>query len=89
MDRQRLNFRLFAEAERHYEKSTREKLSHWQRRLFSRYSRNLALIGKDSGGRTVRSIRGSEFHCRRQLCLGTVGPGLFAQHQRDTSDLRR
>jgi hypothetical protein len=46
MDRQRLIFRLFAEAEKHYEKSTREKLSHWQRRLFSRYSRNLALIGK-------------------------------------------
>ena len=46
MDRQRLIFRLFAEAEKHYEKSTREKLAHWQRRLFSRYSRNLALIGK-------------------------------------------
>lgn len=47
MDRQRLVFRLFAEAERRYEKSTREKLGHWQRRLFSRYSRNLALIGKN------------------------------------------
>jgi hypothetical protein len=46
MDRQRLNFRLFAEAERRYENSTREKLAHWQRRLFSRYSRNLALVGK-------------------------------------------
>ena len=46
MDRQRLIFRLFAEAEKHYEKSTREKVAHWQRRLFSRYSRNLALIGK-------------------------------------------
>jgi len=46
MDRQRLIFRLFAEAEKHYEKSTREKLAHWQRRLFSRYSRNLALIGR-------------------------------------------
>ena len=46
MDRQRLIFRMFAEAERHYEKSTREKLAHWQRRLFSRYLRNLALIGK-------------------------------------------
>jgi hypothetical protein len=46
MDRQRLNFRLFAEAERRYEKSTREKLAHWQRRLFARYSRNLALVGK-------------------------------------------
>ncbi len=46
MDRQRLTFRLFAEAEKRYEKNTREKLAHWQRRLFSRYSRNLALIGK-------------------------------------------
>ena len=46
MDRQRLSFRLFAEAERCYEKSTREKLAHWQRRLFARYSRNLALVGK-------------------------------------------
>jgi hypothetical protein len=46
MDRQRLNFRIFAEAERRYEKNTREKLSHWQRRLFARYSRNLALVGK-------------------------------------------
>ncbi len=43
MDRQKLNFHLFAEAERHYEKNTREKLAHWQRRLFGRYSRNLAL----------------------------------------------
>jgi hypothetical protein len=47
MDRQRLNLRLFAEAERHYEKSTREKLTHWQRRLFGRYSRNLALVSQN------------------------------------------
>jgi len=46
MDRQRLIFRMFGEAERHYEKSTREKLAHWQRRLFSRYLRNLTLMGK-------------------------------------------
>ena len=46
MDRQRLIFRMFGEAERHYEKSTRERVAHWQRRLFFRYSRNLALIGK-------------------------------------------
>jgi hypothetical protein len=44
MDRQRLNFRLFAEAEKRYAQSTREKVSHWQRRLFARYSRNLTLI---------------------------------------------
>ena len=46
MDRQRLNFCLFAEAERRYEKNTREKLAHWQRRLFGRYSRNLALVSQ-------------------------------------------
>ena len=47
MDRQRLIFRMFGEAERHYEKSTREKVAHWQRRLFSRYLRNLTLMGKN------------------------------------------
>ena len=47
MDRQRLNFRLFAEAEKLYEKSTGEKLAHWQRSLFSRYCRNLALVDQN------------------------------------------
>jgi hypothetical protein len=46
LDRQRFNFLLFAEAERLYEKNTGEKIQHWQRRLFARYSRNLALISK-------------------------------------------
>jgi hypothetical protein len=50
MDRQRFNLRLFAEAEKRYEESTREKLAHWQRRLYSRYSRNLALLGKSLVG---------------------------------------
>jgi hypothetical protein len=45
-DRQRLHLQLFTEAERRYEENTREKLSHWQRRMFARYSRNLALIDK-------------------------------------------
>ena len=47
MDRQRLNFRLFAQAEKLYEKSTGEKLAHWQRTLFSRYCRNLALVDQN------------------------------------------
>jgi hypothetical protein len=47
MDRQRLNFRLFAEAEKLYEKSTGEKLAHWQRSLYSRYCRNLALVDQN------------------------------------------
>ncbi|MEW5976965.1 MAG: hypothetical protein AB1898_14270 [Acidobacteriota bacterium] len=46
IDRQRLHLRLFAEAERRYERNTREKLAHWQRRLIARYSRNLALVGR-------------------------------------------
>jgi hypothetical protein len=43
LDRQRLYFRLFAEAEREYEHNTGERLAHWQRRLWARYTRNLAL----------------------------------------------
>jgi hypothetical protein len=43
LDRQKLQFRLFAEAERAYEKSTGEHLAHWQRRLWARYTRNLAI----------------------------------------------
>lgn len=46
LDRQRFNFRLLVEAERLYEKNTGEKIVHWQRRLWARYSRNLALISK-------------------------------------------
>lgn len=42
LDRQKLHFRLFAEAERAYEKNTGEKIAHWQRRLWARYTRNLA-----------------------------------------------
>ncbi len=42
-ERQHMQFRLLAEAERQYEANTGEKLAHWQRRLWSRYSRNLAL----------------------------------------------
>lgn len=46
VDRQRLYLRLFSEAEREYEKNTGEKLAHWQRRLWGRYTRNLALSEK-------------------------------------------
>jgi hypothetical protein len=45
-DRQKLNLRLFTESERQYESKTGEKISHWQRRLWARYTRNLALIQK-------------------------------------------
>jgi len=46
IDRQKLFFRLFAESERQYESKTGEKIAHWQRRLWARYTRNLALIQK-------------------------------------------
>jgi hypothetical protein len=46
LDRQRLHFRLFAEAERRYEANVGEKLAGWQRRLWGRYTRNLALSQK-------------------------------------------
>jgi hypothetical protein len=42
VDRQKLHLALFAEAERQYEKNTGERLAHWQRRLWARYTRNLA-----------------------------------------------
>jgi hypothetical protein len=40
-DRQKQHLRLFAGAEREYEKNTGERLAHWQRRLWGRYTRNL------------------------------------------------
>jgi hypothetical protein len=38
-----LHWCLFAETERAYERSTGEKIAHWHRRLWARYTRNLAL----------------------------------------------
>ena len=46
IDRQKLFFRLFSESERQYESKTGEKIAHWQRRLWARYTRNLALLQK-------------------------------------------
>ena len=47
LDRQQLHFRLFSETERQYRKRTGEKVAHWQRRLWSRYTRNLALVSRE------------------------------------------
>ncbi|HLO26361.1 MAG TPA: hypothetical protein VK187_09610, partial [Geobacteraceae bacterium] len=44
-DRQRVLFRLFQEASRHYRQETGETVHLWQRRAFFRFSRNYALIG--------------------------------------------
>ena len=46
IDRQRLVFRLLAEAEKRYGAATGEKVSHWQRRLLGRYARNLAFLDR-------------------------------------------
>jgi hypothetical protein len=43
-DRQRLLFRLFSEAARHYRQETGEPVHLWQKRAFFRYVRNYALL---------------------------------------------
>jgi hypothetical protein len=44
-DRQRIIYRLFCEASRHYRQETGETLHIWQKRAFFRFSRNYALQG--------------------------------------------
>lgn len=44
-DRRHAQLALLREAEASYEKATGERVSHWQRRLMARYTRNLALSG--------------------------------------------
>ena len=51
LDRQRLHLRLFTETQRRYESKTGESVALWQRRLWARYTRNLAVIqGQLLGG---------------------------------------
>ena len=45
LDRQRLIYRLFGEAARHYRQETGETLHIWQKRAFFRFARNYALQG--------------------------------------------
>jgi len=47
IDRQRANLDLLREAEALYTKNTGDTMSHWQRRLISKYTRNLARIQGD------------------------------------------
>jgi len=47
VDRRRVQYALFKEAERDYEKNTGETLNHWQRRMMARYTRNLAMVSRD------------------------------------------
>jgi hypothetical protein len=44
-DRQRIIYRLFCEAGRHYRQETGESVSLWQKRAFFRFARNQALAG--------------------------------------------
>jgi hypothetical protein len=45
LDRQRVIYRLFCEASRHYRQETGESLHIWQKRAFFKFSRNYALQG--------------------------------------------
>jgi hypothetical protein len=46
-DRRHAQLAVFREAEKEYEVSTGECITHWQRRLLARYSRNLALTANE------------------------------------------
>ncbi len=47
LDRPKVQLSVMREAEKKYEESTGEKVSHWQRRLIARYTRNLAHMSGD------------------------------------------
>ncbi|MBC7963406.1 MAG: hypothetical protein H7Y05_10730, partial [Steroidobacteraceae bacterium] len=52
LDRQRVLYRLFSEAARHYRQETGESLHLWQKRAFFRFARNYAF----SGGRLLPDL---------------------------------
>jgi hypothetical protein len=47
IDRRHAQLAVLREAEKEYEADTGERITHWQRRLLARYSRNLALAGNE------------------------------------------
>jgi hypothetical protein len=47
IDRRHAQLGVFRDAEKEYEASTGERITHWQRRLLARYTRNLALAGNE------------------------------------------
>jgi hypothetical protein len=47
IDRRHAQLAVFRDAEKEYEANTGERISHWQRRMLARYSRNLALAAND------------------------------------------
>ena len=51
IDRRRVQFALFREAEKTYEANAGERVAHWQRRLLARYTRNLAIVSRELAAR--------------------------------------
>jgi hypothetical protein len=51
IDRRRAQFAVFREAETTYESNTGERVTHWQRRLLGRYTRNLAWVNQELAAR--------------------------------------
>ncbi|HEY1342475.1 MAG TPA: hypothetical protein VGF59_33455 [Bryobacteraceae bacterium] len=47
IDRRHAQIAVFRDAEKEYEASTGERVTHWQRRLLGRYARNLALAANE------------------------------------------
>jgi len=47
IDRPRVQLAVLKEAEQAYERNTGEKVTHWQRRLLARYTRNLAVLDRN------------------------------------------
>lgn len=47
VDRRHAQLAVFRDAEKEYEANTGERISHWQRKLLARYTRNLALVAND------------------------------------------
>lgn len=47
IDRPRVQWEVLRHAETTYEKNTGDKVAHWQRRLIAKYTRNLAVAGRE------------------------------------------
>jgi hypothetical protein len=86
-ERQADHFRLLAAAEIGYERRSGERLTHWQRRLWARYSRNLALAsgqllpGLFDMVTAARGVADDEFAWEFWQAAG------YYPHQRVESDL--
>ncbi len=75
LDRQRLIYRLFSEAARHYRQETGETLHIWQKRAFFRFARNYALQAGHAAAGPLPAPGGGARLYRRQLCLCLLPSG--------------